>query len=56
MNPDVLITVAFVGVAVLVAVAALVLVAPQIWREEARIARAESREREHAHGADLRRL
>ena len=36
MNPDVFITIVFVGIAVLIAIVALVSVLPQIRRDEAR--------------------
>lgn len=41
MNPDVFITIAFVGIAVLVALVALVFVVPNARREDARLERRE---------------
>lgn len=43
MNPDVFITIVFVGIAVLVALVALVFVVPNARREDARVARGEPR-------------
>jgi hypothetical protein len=43
MNPDVFITIVFVGIAVLAALAALVFVVPQIRRDEMRVSRRASR-------------
>jgi hypothetical protein len=43
MNPDVFITIVFVGIAVLAAVVALVFVVPQIRRDDARVRRSSTR-------------
>ncbi|HWC56846.1 MAG TPA: hypothetical protein VG434_07760 [Sphingomicrobium sp.] len=42
MNPDVFITIAFAGIAVLVPLVALLFVVPQVRREEARVAHSEA--------------
>ena len=43
MNPDLFITIAFVGIAVLAALLALVVVLPQVRQESARVRERESR-------------
>jgi hypothetical protein len=45
MNPDVFITIAFVGIAALVALVALVFVVPNARREDARLERREPQRR-----------
>ena len=45
MNPDVFITIAFVGIVVLVTLVSLVIVLPQVGRERAAVRRSESSRR-----------
>lgn len=52
MNPDVFITIVFVGIAVLVALVGLVFVVPNARREDARVARGERRRPPRATGAE----
>ena len=52
MNPDVFITIVFVGIAVLAALLALVFAVPNARRENARVARHEPRRPPHAPAAE----